>query len=506
MAAQSFNFGEFAEKHLPSKAWEDDHASNDFDLRDFFKTLRRRKLTMLFTVMAFIGLAALYLAIAPSHYYASSSILIDPRLGRGLSVDPSLPNNGTADASAIDSQVKLLTSQEVLTRVVKSQNLEHDPEFGLKPPGLLARIFGRGKDASKEDITPVLKALDEAITIKRPERTYLVEIQVSSTDPAKAAQIANAIAHAYIDNQVENRVESASSDLRWVRERMDTLQKQIQTAEDKVETYKSQNHIVTTEGLVSNEQQVSDLTKELGFARSRASEAKAKYDQIQRAARSKQLDAQSEALTSATIERLRAEQTTAEREVARLANTLGARHPALMEAQAAAAKVKQLIASELQRIQIGAADDYAAAHANEVQLEARIDQLKTQSNTTSMNLVPLRQLEREVDALRGSYERFAKIRDNLNEQEAESPPARIVTMALPPLNPSSPRKSIIIALALGGGFFAAIAAALILENLAGEKLDRPKTPIFAEAPKPRKSFRKRRYLDETGDDQSESRW
>ena len=216
----------------------------------------------------------------------------------------------------------------------------------------------------------------------------------------------------------------------------------------------------------------------MGFARGRASEAKAKYDQIRLAAHARQLDTQSEALTSATIERLRAEQATAEREVARLSNTLGARHPALMEAQAAAVKVKQLIANELQRIQTSAADDYAAAHANELQLEARIDQLKTQSNTTSMNLVPLRQLEREVDALRGSYERFAKIRDNLNEQEAESPPARIVTVALPPLNPSSPRKSIILLLAFGGGLFAAIAAALIHENLAGDR------PLRSEGPLP----------------------
>lgn len=506
MAAQSFGLGEFSKKHLPSKAWEDDHASNDFDLRDFFKTLLRRKLTMLIAFLAVLGAALLYLAVAPSHYYASSTILIDPRLGRGLSVDPSQPNTSSTDASTIDSQVKLLTSQEVLVRVVKSQNLEHDSEFGLKPPGLLARLFGRAKDPSKEDLTPVLKALDEAITIKRPERTYLVEIQVSSIDPVKAANISNAIAHAYIDNQVENRIESATSDLKWVRERMDTLQTQIQAAEDKVEAYKSQNHIVTSEGLVSNEQQVSDLTKELGFARGRASEAKAKLDQIRRAARSNQLDTQSGALNSATIERLRSEQATAERDVARLSNTLGSRHPALLEAQASAAKVKQLIANELQRIQIGAADDYAAAHANEAQLEARIDQLKAQSNTTSMNLVPLRQLEREVDALRGSYERFAKIRDNLNEQEAESPPARVVTMATPPLSPSSPRKSIILFLGVGGGVFAAMAAALIHENLAGERPILARAPVPVKAAAPRKGFRKRRYLDETEDDLGETRW
>jgi len=506
MTSQSLKPGGRSEKYLPSQTWEDGSTSNDLDLREFLGALRRRRQTMLAVFLAVIVAALLFIVIAPSHYYASSTILIDPKLGRGLSVDPSQPNASSPDANTIDSQVKLLTSQEVLTRVVKSQNLEQDSEFGFKPPNFLMKLLGLAKDRRKEDLTPVLKALNDAITIKRPERTYLVEIQVSSIDPVKAANIANAIAQAYIDDQIENRIESASSDQKWVRERMDTLQTQIQAAEDKVEAYKSAHRIVTTEGLVSNEQQVSDLTKELGFARGRASDAKAKLDQIRRAARNNQLAAQSEALTSATIERLRTEQAGAEREVARLSNTLGARHPALLEAQAAAAKVKQLIANELQRIQIGAADDYAAAHANELQLEASIDKLKTQSNTTSMDIVPLRQLEREVDALRGSYERFAKIRDNLAEQEGDTPPARVVTVARPPISPSSPRKTIILFLAIGGGFFAAVAAALLHDNISKDNPPLPGASPLGQAAPARKSFRKRRYLDDGDDSRDETRW
>jgi uncharacterized protein involved in exopolysaccharide biosynthesis len=415
-----------------------------------------------------------------------------------------LQPGSSPDANTIDSQVKLLTSQGVLTRVIKAEHLERDSEFGLKPPGFLASLLHRAAP-EENDLTPVLKALNDAVTIKRPERTYLIEIDVSSKDPVKAANIANAIARAYIEDQIATRIESATSDSKWVRERMDTLQKQIKTADDKVEAYKSQNHIVTTEGLVSNEQQVSDLTKELGFARARTSEAKARLDQIRRAAKTNQLDAQSDALKSPTIERLRTQQADSEREVARLTNTLGARHPALIEAEAASAKIKQLIANELQRIQISAADDYATAHANELALIASIDQLKAQSNTTSMNLVPLRQLEREVDALRGTYERFSKIRDNLTEQEGDSPPARIISMASPPISASSPRKALIFFLALGGGVFAAIAAALIRENLSGPA-SASEASYTPKAATPRKGYRKRRYLDENSDDHHETRW
>ncbi len=388
---------------------EDRQPPSLFEWRVLFGALRRHGRTALAVMLLVVGAATLYLIFATPYYAGASSILIDPRLGRGPSIDPTRPDENVTDSVAIDSQVKLLTSQKILTRVIRSLDLQHDPEFELKP-GFLGALFADApREASKESLMPVLKELSEAIAVKRVDRTYLVEIQAISADPVKAANIANAIVQAYLDDKVEARTGASSNDLQHVREQMDSLQKQIQSAENKVETYKSQNHIVMSEGLASNEQQISDLTKELGFARGRASEAKAKYDQIRNEARANPSGTQSEVLTSPTIEALRKTQAETQREVSKLMNTLGPRHPAFVEAQAADANVKRLIANEMHRIEARAADDYAAEHANLLQLEASIDQLKAQSNSTSVKLVPLRQLEREVESLRGAYGRFAKI-------------------------------------------------------------------------------------------------
>ena len=103
--------------------------SDSLDLAEFFSVLRRRMGQMLLTLAIIMGLAFLYLFIAPSKYQASSSLLIDPRLGRGLGADPA-QSNFSQDASSIDSQVKLLSSQAVLARVIKSEKLDQDSEFG----------------------------------------------------------------------------------------------------------------------------------------------------------------------------------------------------------------------------------------------------------------------------------------------------------------------------------------------------------------------------------------
>jgi succinoglycan biosynthesis transport protein ExoP len=78
--------------------------------------------------------------------------------------------------------------------------------------------------------------------------------------------------------------------------------------------------------------------------------------------------------------------------------------------------------------------------------------------------VPLRQLEREVEVLRASYDRFAKIQDTLTQQESESPPARVIATARPPLSPSNPRRLVVGLLSLGGGLFLGLGLALLAEH------------------------------------------
>jgi uncharacterized protein involved in exopolysaccharide biosynthesis len=424
--------------------------------------LWHRRWIIILSVIGCIAAGALYYTFAPRSYSASAVLLLDPHLGRGLGADPVQPGYIT-DTSAIDSQVKLLTSQSVLKRVADSQHLENDPDFNGENRSLLLRLTQPARPPGE---AVDLITLGDAITIKRPERTYVVEVQATASNGEKAANLANGVVRAYNEDQIAARVQAAENDSRWVRQKLSDVETQIRAAENKVESYKSANRIVSTEGLRSNEQQVADLTKELGSARARASEAKARLDQVQRIAKQGRIEASADALKSPVIERLRTQQADSERELARLSETLGARHPALVEARAQNGRVKGLIREELTRIQAGIEAEHNAAHANAISLERQIDQLKGQSNVTSQKLVPLRQLEREVEVLRASYDRFAKIQDTLTQQESESPPARIVATARPPLSPSSPRRLVVGLLSLGGGLFLGLALALISEHSA----------------------------------------
>jgi succinoglycan biosynthesis transport protein ExoP len=463
--------------------------NDEIGLGGLVAAIWRQRVVVVACFGAAVGLGVAYLIVAPVTYEASSSILLDPRLGKTVGADPSTPGFVT-DSSAIDSQVKLLTSQTVLSKVATSLHLDDDPDFS-GPKFSFLRLLGlQAPTPSGVD----LKALERAITIKRPERTYLVEIQAAASTPDKAAAIANAVAEAYNDDQISARVVAARSDAKFVTQKRDQLQKQINDAEKRVEAYKAANRIVSPDGLRANEQQVADLTRELGTSRGRLSDLKARAEQIASIARSGKLAGMTDALKSTTVERLRSAQTDAERDLAKLSETLGTRHPARIEAEAQVARIHGLIDAELKRLQQGAENDYLTEKRNEAQLVAELDRIKGQATTTSQKLVPLREMEREVNALRLSDERFARVGDTLAQQEGDTPPARIIAAARPPVSPSAPKKALVLAIAGALGLFCGLAAALLRE---GSNLTPPRrTPTPARRnPAP---ARTRNYWPDSG--------
>ncbi len=425
------------------------------------RVLWRRKGIILATLALFLIGGIVYIMITPPRYLASTSMLIDPRLGKSVGTDPLQPGF-IPDTSAMDSQIKLFTSQTVLSRVAKMADLKDVSEFNGSQRSLIQRLLHPTLYlADKVDLV----ALEDAITIKRPERTYVVAIDVLARDPKLAAEIANDITKSYIDDQISSRIDAARGDTAFVKDRLTTLSGQIKDAEDRVETYKVQNNIVDANGLRSNEQQVTDLTKALGDARSKESDAKAALTEIDAMAKRGQLDAISDALKSQTIERLRQQQAETDQNVAKLAETLGPDHPELKEAEARKREIKTLIRNELKRLKLSALEQYRVASQHEKQVMAGVGTLKTQSAGMNRALVPLEALERNVKVLRASFDRFAQVNDSLSQQEANSPPGRVIAVAQPPVSPARPKKTIVGAVSLAAGLFFGLAAALFAESI-----------------------------------------
>jgi Mrp family chromosome partitioning ATPase/capsular polysaccharide biosynthesis protein len=290
----------------------------------------------------------------------------------------------------------------------------------------------------------------------------VVDVSVSSKDPAKAASLANAIAQAYLAEQTKVRADAARQVSVSLSARLKELQGRVRDAEERVESYKAQHNIVDVNGQLVGEQQLSDLNNQLSVAHARVAQSKARLDQIQAMQKSADVGAFAEAVQSPTITALRSQYAEVTRREAEQKISLGERHPAVIEIEAQAQRLQKMIADEINRIAVSARSDYESAKANEETLTQNLDTLKHTTITTNASLVGLRELEREVQANRAVYEAFLVRARETGEQElVDTKNIRVISKADLPLRRTSPPSSLIIGL-VALIFGAASGAGLVL--------------------------------------------
>jgi len=438
------------------------------DFQELLGVLWRGKWIIALSMCVALGLAALAVLVVPYKYTATTQILIDPLDLRASQneVAPAIPQSDAA-VLQVESQARVITSDTVLRRVVAELQLDRDPEFV------------RGAIALQHPELAALNELQKRIQVKRPERTYVVEVSVTSEVPAKAAEIANAIAQAYLAEQTETRANAARQVSQALSSRLKELQSRVRDSEQKVEAYKATHNILGSTGELINEQQLTSLNTQLSAAHGRTAEAKARLEQIETVQKTKTaIGSFPEALQSQTITLLRSQYAEIMRKEAEQKAALGSRHPAVIEIDAEVARLQKMIDDEVNRIALSARAEYERAKTDEELLSRNVDALKNTAISTNGALVGLRELQREVQANRTVYESFlVRSRETTEQEQVDTKNIRIISKADLPLKRSSPPSSLIIgAAALLLGFAAGVGIVLLQAAASADGAPEPARP------------------------------
>jgi uncharacterized protein involved in exopolysaccharide biosynthesis/Mrp family chromosome partitioning ATPase len=395
----------------------------------------------------------------------------------------------------VESQSRLITSNNVLLQVIHETHLDKDPEFGGAGDsrGILGSLLGlvglemrQSAEQQKAGEVATLEALSRHINIKKPERSFVVDIDVWSKDPAKAALLANAIAKTYLVESGKSQSSAARRATSDLSGRLKELQDRLRNAENALATYKAQNNFVGTADTLISDQQLSANNQRLAAARALTLDAQAKYDQIEASRRaSGDAGAIPEALQSPTIGNLRAQYADARKRYAELTSELGPRHPALRQVEQQVADLKRNIGEEIERFAQSAKNDLARAREYEASLNNAMEAQKRQSLQMSQASVRMRELEREVEASRDVYQSFLKRSRETEEQESiNTVNARISGEATVPQRRTFPPAMSLIAMigfVLGGLAAAAwIVAADQLLRGPGATDAQPRAPLPPE--------------------------
>ncbi len=424
----------------------------------FRLALAHRFLIALFVVAGAVSGVVLSKTL-PAKYIAVAQIYLDPRGMPGAEREPSSAQDSTGYINLVETQARIVSSQLVLDRVVASEHLDQDPEFAPKGASLIGLLFG-ARDNPEEATRAAVRALAQRLTVRRPERTFIIEIGIASRDPLKAARIANAVAHAFIDVQSALYAQSARDTSTVLTARLEGLRHQLLDAERQVEEFKAKNGLVGTREQLVSDQQLRDINQQLTLARVRTQDAKARNDQVQRVLKERgDLTPLTETLNLGTVTALRGRVAEAQRQLADLSTDLGPLHPAVKKAQSVLADANKAIQAESKRIADSFKRDYERAAAAQAAMEATLAAAQNMTIANNESAVRLRDLEREADATRTLYESFLnRARRSGEAPNVDGTSTHIVSVAVPPKDRASPPGGLVSMIAGGiAGLIAGLA-------------------------------------------------
>lgn len=455
-----------------------------FDLQRVLAGLRKH-IRLFFAVFITVTAVMAYgtLRSAP-RYTATATVLINQHTPDAVHINTLGPQNGGqsqegADSSTVDTQVEILKSRALASRVVDQFHLERDPEFNgaLHPPGFLAKLIRslRGGDAPvspalarQREYEGVVDAVLGDLAVSRAGFSYTIDLAVTSYDPAKAAAIANAFAERYLTEGMDSKLDAAHNANSWLDARMAGLRRQAEAADEAVQQYRIANNLLSAEGATLTEQEISSINTQLATARAEEAEqdARLKTAERQLAAGSNGGDI-GEALNSPVVQSMRAQRAQASAHLADLEARYGDKHPEILKARRTLTDIDAQIQVEIQRVISSLKAQSEVAHTRTQSLLATSNQARGTLQGNNRAMVRLNELQRNADAARAIYDAFlASYKQSTATEGLEQSDARIVSQAKLPTRPSKPNRKLGLMLAIAFGLACGAAVVLLAELLA----------------------------------------
>jgi len=434
--------------------------------RDFL-LLQWRLIALVTSLAITVGIANL--ALQPSRFTASADMIIDTKKIVWMQSEMATENRVVDDAS-VESEIETTMSENVTGSVARRLHLNEDPEFIGTGASLRLRLLALLKIkspparelSSEERMQGVMAVLRGNLRVTRVGRSYIERISYTSLDPIKAATIANAFADAYIEDQLNAKFEATHRASVWLEERIGELRKQATNAYQAVQDFKSQNSIIIgVDGKLASEVELDQLGVALAKARTDTSQAKAKFERVERVLEQRPASNSDEndrlkipdpivtdALNNPVITKLRQQFLDDQSKESEWSSRYGRDHQAARNLRAEMAALQRAIWDEIARIAESYKSELQIAKAQEDSIDKRIAEVFQKSGTTRQAQVRLRDLETASNTYRNVYETFlSRFTQSVQQQSFPSTEARVVTPATPPHARSSPKTSLTLTLA-----------------------------------------------------------
>ena len=451
-----------------------DAAQGGFDINDAINFVWRQWKFIAGVAMLALLFGTIYVTRQTPLYTATAQLLLDPRKEKAAGPD-SVYTDTALDLFVVENQMAIIRSTALLSRVVDKERLAADSEFGggaaagaLKPVSPSAAPPPADVDARSPAAIAATEALKGSLTAARAGLASVINVSFTSDNPEKAARLANAVADAYVVDKLDARFEAAKRASNWLNDRLVELRQQLRDSEEAVAKFRSDNNLLlAAPGATLNQEQLAQLNARLVTARAETAEKKVRLELLKRIeSQGGNISSIADIMNSGFIADLRRQENEESRQEAELLSRYTGSHPLVVNIRAQLADIRRNIDAEVHRLAGDIKNEYELAQARQAAVEKTLREVTGQTDLDASKAITLRELERTASVNKSLFEDFLQRARVTQEQSTfEARDARIITPALPPGAPSSPKRAQIILTSLLLGLMAGVGGAYLLEIL-----------------------------------------
>jgi len=211
----------------------------ELNLNDYVRIIYKRKNLIFLSVVVVTLLSFIFSTKSAPYYEARSTVKIEQRqtvagmLTDWVSFNP---------ANLMESHSRLIRGFPVMRKVA-------------------LRLGMTNEQSSFPDVDKAVASLQDSVTTRNIGNTNIIEIIVSSADPKKAMDIANAVAGVYIEENMLEKNQQAITTRSFIEDQLNVLEKRLREGEEKLRQFGDEVKDIRLSGPI--EQKLTDLQVEL---------------------------------------------------------------------------------------------------------------------------------------------------------------------------------------------------------------------------------------------------
>ena len=409
------------------------------NLSQFLSIVIARKWIAIWIFLVTVLVTTITSFILPKTYTATTSLVIN---SKGADPVTGFVLPAALMPGYLATQLDIITSRNVALKVVD--------KLGLVDNHQAIEQFKKATKGEGDIRDWYADLFLQNLDVEPSRESSVISISYRGADPKFAAVLANSFAEAYINTNLQLKVEPAKQAAVWFDAQIKGLRQNVEKAQDKLSAYQKEHGIVSADERLDVETaRLSELSSQLVLAQAQSYDATSRQSQLKKGKASES----PEILSNPLIQTLKAQLVQSESKFSDIAQHLDKNHPQYQAAKMEVDNLHSRISEEMAKTSSSVGQSARVSLQREGEIKAalaaqkeRVLKLKNQHDDMAV-------LVREVDNAQRIYDSAMQRYGQTNmEGQSVQTDVSVLNTAVAPLKHSSPKifLNIILSIFLGG--------------------------------------------------------